>query len=263
MPGTVHGEVLSVAGPLGDQAPVLDCGVRDSQPHGQHVRPVRLGVDDPRVLVPGRGGDVGVGDGVWKGVDRRLDPGVLDRVRVDLGSDDRFRYIEQPRVREQAEHGRTGVHGVGEVEFPHHRQADVKVLVDRVHVVHVLHRLDVAFGEGGAPQRRDPSLSDQASRHPVEDLQVLVLDRRQLLAGEHVLHYEVPVLVEPLELPDGEAPSSVTSLRSAHTQAIHGAAHPGAILELPARPLRRFTPPIGRLRYSRREGWPSGRRRRS
>ncbi len=43
----MRGEILAVAGPLDEQAPVLDVGVRDCQPHGQQVRLVRLGLMTP------------------------------------------------------------------------------------------------------------------------------------------------------------------------------------------------------------------------
>ena len=57
---TVQGHVLPMATALDDQAAVLEGGIRNREPHGQHVGAIGLCVDDGGVLVPQGGGDVGV-----------------------------------------------------------------------------------------------------------------------------------------------------------------------------------------------------------
>ena len=100
------------------------------------------------------------------------------------------------------------------------------MLVERVHVVDVLHRLDVALGEASASRRRDPSLGHEAGGDPVEYLPVLLLDRRQVRLTEDALDHEVPVSVELLELLDSEArhPSPPRAVLS--RQAIRAAGRP-------------------------------------
>ena len=85
------------------------------------------------------------------------------------------------------------------VEVLEQREGDVEVLVEVVHVVELLHRLDVALREGGPGKGLQLSLKGQVGRDPVDDLPVLGLDGVQVLVSEDVFDDQVAVLVEPVE----------------------------------------------------------------
>ena len=137
---------LSVAIGHDLQTAIFDCCFVEREPHCQHIRRVGFGKDHAAVLVPTGGGDQGLAVVVFRHqVFGRLDAHVLHGVGPDLRADDRFSRVEQGRVAQAAEDGRSGPEGRVGLDAVL-RQREIEIL--RVHFAAVDDDLRQAFAEG-------------------------------------------------------------------------------------------------------------------
>lgn len=103
-------------------------------------------------------------------------------------------------MREQAEHGRTGVHGCSGTEVGQQGRRDVEVLIEQIHVVELSESLDVC-SEKLDPLSGCRCLSAARRRRSLSaDGGVLGLDACNIFGRQHVLDDEVAVPMEGLEL---------------------------------------------------------------
>jgi hypothetical protein len=131
----------------------------------------------------------------WQQVFGRLEPDVLHRICIDLGSDQRFHGIENARISQQREHCRTGPErGIGTRRGLRQRKVEVLGVIPAA--------LGVDFGEPLGEgeilvQGADLAAGEEIAREPIEHTLVFLDDGIEVpLLVQHATKDEVALLFE-------------------------------------------------------------------